>query len=97
MAALNSNISKGNKNTCPLTTNPQKRATANRITNSIKESFPSGIGQPALRTLASAGYLNLDQLTNVTETELKTLHGMGPKALQILRVALQAQGKSFLT
>ncbi|KAA2250987.1 DNA-binding protein [Solihabitans fulvus] len=57
--------------------------------------IPFGIGAPARRALASAGYTSLDQVSAVSEAELGKLHGMGPKALRILREALAAQGKSF--
>ena len=56
--------------------------------------FPK-IGAPAMRALEAAGYTNLKQLTKVTEVELAQLHGMGPKALGILRETLKAQGLSF--
>ena len=57
-------------------------------------SFPK-IGAPATRALEAAGYTNLKQLTKVTEAEIAQLHGMGPKALGILRDALKAEGLSF--
>ena len=57
-------------------------------------NFPK-IGSPATRALEAAGYTNLKQLTKVTETELAQLHGMGPKALGILRDTLKADGLSF--
>jgi uncharacterized protein YdhG (YjbR/CyaY superfamily) len=57
-------------------------------------NFPK-IGAPATRALEAAGYTNLKQLTKVTEAELGQLHGMGPKALGILREALKAEGLSF--
>lgn len=53
------------------------------------------IGAPATRALEAAGYTNLKQLTRVTEAEVAQLHGMGPKALGILRDTLKAQGLSF--
>ncbi len=56
--------------------------------------FPK-ISAPATRALEAAGYTNLKQLTKVTEAELAQLHGMGPKALGILREALKAEGLSF--
>jgi uncharacterized protein YdhG (YjbR/CyaY superfamily) len=56
--------------------------------------FPK-IGSPATNALLAAGYTNLKQLTKVSEAELAQLHGMGPKALGILRDALKAQGLSF--
>lgn len=57
-------------------------------------NFPK-IGRPATQALEAAGYTNLEQLTKVTEAELAQLHGMGPKALGILREALKAEGLSF--
>lgn len=59
--------------------------------------FPPGVAKPAQRALASAGYTHLDQLTKARESDLATLHGMGPKALAILKAALAAKGKSFRT
>jgi len=60
-----------------------------------KSNFPREIGRPATGALAFAGYTNLKQLTRVTEAELGKLHGMGPKALGILRETLKAKGMSF--
>ena len=56
--------------------------------------FPK-IGAPAMRALEAAGYSRLEQLTKVTEAELGQLHGMGPKALGILRETLKEKGLSF--
>lgn len=56
--------------------------------------FPK-IAAPAQRALANAGYTHLQQLRNVRESELAELHGMGPKALGILREALAERGWSF--
>lgn len=59
-------------------------------------SFPKGVSRPAIRALASVGVTELDQLTRFTEVELKALHGMGPKALGILKAALAARGKALV-
>ena len=56
--------------------------------------FPK-IGAPAMRALEAAGYSHLEQLTKVTEAELGQLHGMGTKALGILRETLKEKGLSF--
>jgi hypothetical protein len=61
----------------------------------LSHDFPKGIGKPATQALIAAGYTRLDQLTKVTETNLLKLHGMGPKALGILRSTLNARGQSF--
>jgi hypothetical protein len=63
-------------------------------TGEVQHDFPR-TSQPALSALLAAGYTRLDQLTTVTEADLLKLHGMGPKAIGILREALAAQGKSF--
>lgn len=60
-----------------------------------KTDFPREIGQPATNALLVAGYSQLEQLTEITETNLKKLHGMGPKALRILRQTLETKGLSF--
>ena len=56
--------------------------------------LPRGLGAPATRALHAAGYTRLDQLAGVPERELGQLHGVGPKALRILREALAERGLS---
>ncbi len=84
------------KNVCPLTNSPRKRAAANKQTAQIKESFPPGLSQPALRALAGAGYTRLDQFAKARAEDLVRLHGMGPKAIELIRAALKEHGKSLL-
>jgi hypothetical protein len=60
----------------------------------FSSDFPK-ISQPALRALHSAGYDHIEQLTGITETELSKLHGMGPKALGLLREALTQKNLMF--
>jgi uncharacterized protein YdhG (YjbR/CyaY superfamily) len=62
--------------------------------NQNNNGFPK-IGAPATRALEAAGYSRLEQLTKVTEAEVGQLHGMGPKALGILRETLKEKGLSF--
>ena len=57
--------------------------------------LPIKLAQPARRALAQAGYIRLEQFTLLREAEVKKLHGMGPKALELIRQALAANGKSF--
>jgi predicted flap endonuclease-1-like 5' DNA nuclease len=57
--------------------------------------FPEGIGAPATRALAGAGYTELRHLSGVRAADLKRLHGMGPKALRVLQEALEEQGLSL--
>ncbi len=53
------------------------------------------IGSPAQRALVAHGYTRIEQLTGVSETEVAGWHGVGPKALGILRTALAARGLAF--
>lgn len=63
--------------------------------NGSTSNLPKGLGKPAERALAAAGYSHLEQLTQASEEELLQLHGFGPKALRILRGALTEQGLAF--
>jgi hypothetical protein len=56
-------------------------------------SFPPGLGGPALRALAGAGIRSMTDLARWTEADLSRLHGMGPKALEVLKSALAAKGR----
>jgi predicted flap endonuclease-1-like 5' DNA nuclease len=57
--------------------------------------LPTGLSNPARRALAGAGCSRLDQVAQLTESEIKKLHGMGPSGIKQLRSALAAQGLSF--
>jgi effector-binding domain-containing protein len=57
--------------------------------------LPTDLSSPARRALAAAGVTRLDDLTRRSEAELRRLHGMGPRALDQLREALAADGRSF--
>lgn len=59
-----------------------------------KPDWPK-LSNPAHRALQAAGYTHLAQLTKVSEADVSRLHGMGPKALEELRLALKAKGLSF--
>ena len=56
--------------------------------------FPK-LAAPARRALAAAGYTRLDQLAQVSESDLTQLHGMGTTAIAALREALHERGLSF--
>ena len=60
-----------------------------------ESDLPVGLAQPARRALVQAGYTRLEQLTRISEAEVKKLHGIGPNALDKLRQALAAKGLSF--
>jgi hypothetical protein len=61
-----------------------------------KTEFPK-LAKPAIRALEGAGFSQLEQLTEVEEEELAKLHGMGPKAIEQLRLALLERGWQFST
>jgi hypothetical protein len=60
-----------------------------------ESDLPTGLSKPAQRALAEAGYSRLDQLAKVSEAEIKKLHGIGPKGIDLLRRALSTNGLSF--
>lgn len=60
-----------------------------------ESDLPTGLAAPARRALVGAGYQRLEQLTRLSEAEVKQLHGIGPNALKQLRQALEAKGLSF--
>ena len=51
--------------------------------------------EPATRALAEIGVTTLSQVERMTEKELVALHGVGPKAVRILKETLAAQGRSL--
>jgi hypothetical protein len=53
------------------------------------------LAAPARRALSGAGIERLEQLTEYTEGEILSLHGMGPNAIKKLRQALAEKGLSF--
>jgi predicted flap endonuclease-1-like 5' DNA nuclease len=53
------------------------------------------IGRPAAAALGLAGITTLDEVARHTEEELLALHGVGPKAVRILREALAAGGQGL--
>ena len=61
----------------------------------LPSDLPKEMGNPARRALMQAGYWRLEQCAGLSERELKQLHGVGPKAIDQLRRALNAKGLSF--
>lgn len=54
--------------------------------------LPRSIGGPATSALAHVGITSLEGAARLTEAELGALHGVGPKAVRLLREALAAEG-----
>lgn len=55
------------------------------------------IGRPATSALLGAGVTTLDQVARMSERELLALHGVGPRAVRLLREALAAEGRDLAT
>jgi predicted flap endonuclease-1-like 5' DNA nuclease len=53
------------------------------------------IGKVARRELGVHGMTTLAAVARKSEKELLAIHGVGPKAVRILREALAAEGKSL--
>lgn len=51
--------------------------------------------RPAAAALAVAGIASLEDLAQRTEREVLALHGMGPKALGIIKAAMAEVGLAF--
>lgn len=47
------------------------------------------IGAPATRALEAAGYTSLSDLAGVSRAHLAELHGVGPRAIEIIQAALE--------
>jgi len=62
----------------------------------MNSDLPTELAKPAQRALERAGYLRLEQFTKLSEVEVMKLHGMGPKALEQIRRALNDKGLSFV-
>jgi len=53
------------------------------------------IGRPATRALAEAGVTELEQLAQWSEAALLGLHGVGPRAIGIVKPVLEEHGLAF--
>lgn len=57
--------------------------------------LPTNIGAPATRALTAAGITHLAHLTKWNEADLLKLHGVGPKALRILKEVMAEHKLAF--
>lgn len=80
-----------NPSCCPLTSNPRERLASDQQIATIREQFPAGVAAPALRALYAAGYRTLKDVVKITDEDLLSLHGMGPKAVRLIREAISSQ------
>ena len=59
--------------------------------------LPNEIGKTAARELSVHGITSLKRVSSHSERELLAIHGVGPKAVRILREALKKKGLAFKT
>ncbi len=57
--------------------------------------FPRSLSQPAVRALLEANITTLEQVAATGARNIVKLHGVGPKAIPMLRQALAERGLSF--
>ena len=55
-----------------------------------------GLAAPARRALAQAGYTRIEQFSELTEAEVRQLHGMGPKAIEQISPCPRRHGAVLL-
>jgi predicted Fe-Mo cluster-binding NifX family protein len=53
----------------------------------MTDDLPSSIGRPATNALAAAGITSLSDALRLSDAELLALHGVGSKAVRLLREA----------
>jgi hypothetical protein len=59
-----------------------------------KSDLPE-LAAPAMRALDSINIKSLKGLTKKTEKEIMDLHGMGPKAMRMLKEEMEENGVEF--
>jgi predicted flap endonuclease-1-like 5' DNA nuclease len=57
--------------------------------------FPRAIGRVADRALAAHGFTRYEHLAKVQAGDLVAIHGIGPKAIQVLTRELAERGLAF--
>jgi predicted flap endonuclease-1-like 5' DNA nuclease len=60
-----------------------------------ESELPTTIGKVARRELAANGITRYVQLAERSERDLLAIHGVGPKAIRILRAELESRGMGF--
>ena len=61
------------------------------------QPFPKGTGKPATRAFNAAGYTRFEELAGKSEAFLLKMHGVGPKAIRVIKQALADNNLPRLT
>jgi len=67
-------------------------STTNLPPEQFSTEFPRAMGRPANAALVTRGVTTLAQVAHCSESELLSLHGVGPKAIRILKEELARIG-----
>jgi hypothetical protein len=70
--------------------------TAEEPPDAVPLPLPPAIGRPATAALTVTGRTDLRDVARLTERELLALHGVGPKAVRLLREAMAEHGLSLV-
>lgn len=65
------------------------------MSEAADEAWPLRPENPARRALRDIGITRVEQLAAHREADLLGLHGVGPKAIRLLRDALERRGLAF--
>jgi hypothetical protein len=61
----------------------------------IDHELPPALTQPVIRALTGAGIKRVQDVSRFTEAEIPSLHGIGPKFVRPLEVAMIHTGIKF--
>lgn len=69
----------------------ERAATVEKASAGEVGDLPKAIGKAATRALATAGITSLAQVAGMSDADLLAMHGVGPKAVRILRETLEVK------
>lgn len=69
----------------------ERAASVERAAAGEVGDLPKAIGKAATQALATAGITSLAQVAGMSDADLLAMHGVGPKAVRILRETLEAE------
>lgn len=65
------------------------------ISQNLSSEFPRSMGRPAINALGNSEITTFMQATALSEKDLMEMHGVGPKAVSILKQELADRGLSL--